>query len=108
MRGWARAMAPPPVVALDLEQLVEVVRPPLHHLAALAKELGPVVGTAKRIADGVRELVLQELGSEAQHLGADGAEAGAKAVARRLIRRVTQPPQRRVDRVLAHGPGTRA
>ena len=47
---------------------VQVVGPGLHHVSTLGQERRPVVGPAVGIPDRVGQLVLDEVGPEAQHL----------------------------------------
>jgi hypothetical protein len=51
---------------------VAVVGPLLHHLLALGQVGGAIVGTAVGISHGVGQLMLDEIGPHAEHLGADG------------------------------------
>lgn len=62
-------------------ELVEIIRPLLHHLAAFLDELGTVIGSPERIRHAVRELVLDNLGLDVQFLMQDRACHGAEAVA---------------------------
>src|SRR3546814_10578393 len=61
-----------------------------------------VVGAAVRIADRVRQLVLDEVGSEAENLVEDCPGHRAEAVARHGVAVEAHPAQSRVDGVLAH------
>ena len=54
-------------------QLVQVVRPPLHHLAPCWQVGGAVVGAAMHITYRVRQLVLYQVHPLAQNLVQDGA-----------------------------------
>ena len=67
-----------------LPQVVQIVRPLLHHGATLLQELGPVVGVAQRIRYAMGQLVLDDFRRDSQFLVKDGSGHGphAGAVAR--------------------------
>ena len=77
---------------------VQIVGPSLHHVSTLGQERRPVVGPAVGIPDRVGQLVLDEVGPEAQHLVQDGARHRPEPVRRHPV-----PPdvQRPVARSLA-------
>ena len=47
-------------------ELIQVVRPRLHHLATLRQVRGAVVGAPVRIAHGMGQLVLDQVRAEAE------------------------------------------
>ena len=49
-------------------QLVEVIRPGLHHLAAFGLVSDALVGASVRVYSGVSQLVPDQVGAEARHL----------------------------------------
>ena len=53
-------------VPFRFTQTIQVIRPSLHHLAALRQMRSAVVGAAVRVAYCVRELVLDVIGAKAQ------------------------------------------
>src|SRR3546814_3278854 len=89
-----------PYTTLFRSQGVEIIRPCLHHLLALGQVCRAVVGAAVRIADRVRQLVLDEVGSEAENLVEDCPGHRAEAVARHGVAVEAHPAQSRVDGVL--------
>ena len=48
-------------------QLVQIIRPLLHHLPALGQMGRAVVGAPVRVAHGMGELVFDEIGADAEH-----------------------------------------
>ena len=56
-----------------LSQFDQVVSPGLHHLAVVGDVRGAVVGAPIRVRHIVRQLVLDDVGTEAQHLVEDRA-----------------------------------
>ena len=72
--------------------------------AALGQERRPVVGPAVGVPDPVGQLVLDEVGPEAQHLVQDGARHRPEAMRRHPVRRDVQGPERPPKGGVAHRP----
>ena len=85
-------------------QLIEVVRPCLKHRPALFGELRAVVGAAEVVANRMRELRLDDVRTETEPLMKHRSRRGPEPLSRDLVLREPHCPQRRVDRVVAHGP----
>lgn len=84
-------------------ELVQVIRLCLHHLAALGLVRSAVVGASIRGAHGVGELVLDVVGSQAQHFIQDGARHRPAAVAAHFILTDAHAPHGSQHSVVAHG-----
>jgi hypothetical protein len=63
-----------------LAQLVQVICPSLHHLFSLREMSRTVVGAAVRIADGMRQLVLDKIRPKTEYFIEDRACGCAKTV----------------------------
>ena len=91
--------SPGSVSRLDLfpdPESVQIVGPGLHHLSTFGQERRPVVGPAVGVPDPLGQLVLDEVGPEAQHLVQNGARHRSEAMRRHPFRRDVQGPERTV------------
>ena len=61
-------------------QLVQVVRPPLHHGIAFGLEFGAIIGVAQGVPDRVRKLRFDHGFRDAQALHQHGACGGPESV----------------------------
>lgn len=95
-----RVSSNPQLHHVAVAQLVEVVRPLLHHPDTLIEVGRAVGGTAVLILHFMGQLVLDDVGAELQDLVQDGARCGAEAVPSDRARLEPHSPQSRSHCVL--------
>ncbi len=86
----------------SIAERVEIVGPLLHHPPPLGKVLRPVVCAAERISNRVGKLVLDQVRRDTQRLVEQRPRRCPEPVARHRISIESQPPEGRIDRVVAH------
>jgi len=95
------------VARLTVAQGIEVVGPGLHHLPSLRKSLSAIVGGPNLVALSVSELQFDQIRMPALLVQKRRREC-PETVTGHLVLGVSEPAQRRVDRVLAHRPAAAA
>ena len=85
-------------------QLVEVVRPLLHHLPALRKVSSSVVRTPIRVSHSMGELMFNQIRANSQYFIENCSGHGTKAMPAHFILGYTHAAHRCKDGVIAHWP----
>lgn len=81
--------------------MIQVVRPGLHHSAAFGNVLGIVINCSDSISFSMRKLAFNGIATPPQLIEQRGGHA-PKPVRCHIVRPVTQPTERCVQRVVTH------
>lgn len=94
--------AAPNDYARGAAQLIQVIRPMLHHANPFVPELRAGICTSHCVGLLVGQLSLDSIGVPEAHLIQQTSGHGSEAVSRHFVRHVSQPPQSQIERVLTH------
>src|SRR3546814_244178 len=87
-----------------IAELIEIIRPVLHHAHTLIPIFAARVDSPRRVCIQMRELPLDRIGMPHAHLVEKSRGCRTEAMRGHLLAAITETPKGRAHRILGHAP----